>query len=513
MNIYHEVHRLNRLGFNKSQIERKVGVNRDTVRKYLEKNFKEMSEWTNGLQNRKKKLDPYKDVIVDWLKEHNDMAASQIEDWLLEEYPDIEVGSSTVRTYVNDLRDRYAIPKQKKIRQYEAVPEVEMGAQIQVDWGQTKQKTRKKEEIKLYFISFVLSHSRFKYIEWLDRPFTTKDTIRSHENAFRHFGGRPIEMVYDQDNLIAVDENAGDLILTQAFQAYHQALGFQIYLCRGSDPETKGKIESVVGYVKSNFAKNRVYDGLEDWNEKSRAWLERTGNHKVHGTTKKRPDSVFLLEKAHLKPVSSIKHKDISFRNSITATVNKDNTIRFKGNRYSVPLGTYKTTGSNQVFLYEKNQDLIVSHKITGDEMARHTISLEKGKLIKNRNHGRDRKKTLQKYRTAMLNLFEDEEKAILFIDNVIEKYKRYARDQFMVLEKSIQTYPAEREEALKYCIENELWSANDFRDVSAYLSQNKVDEIPKGIETTASPSSTGIKVSTRSISEYVKIMGGEMNE
>ena len=246
-----------------------------------------MSEWTYTLQNRAKKLDPYADIILEWLKEHSDLSAAQIEDWLLEEYPDLQVGSSTVRSYIKHLRNQYAIPKRKKIRKYEAIPEVEMGAQIQVDWGQTKQKTRSKEEIKLYFISFVLSHSRYKYLEWLDRPFTTQDTIRSHENAFRHFGGMPEEMVYDQDNLIAVSENAGDLLLTQDFQAYQQTLGFDVYLCRGSDPETKGKIERVVGYVKSNFAKNRVYDGLDDWNEKSCSWLERTGNHKVHGTTKR----------------------------------------------------------------------------------------------------------------------------------------------------------------------------------------------------------------------------------
>lgn len=89
-----------------------------------------------------------------------------------------------------------------------------MRAQIQVDWGQTKQMSRNKEEVKLYFISFVLSHSRYKYLEWLDRPFTTQGTIRSHENAFHHFGGMAAEMVYDQDNLIAVSENAGDLLLT-----------------------------------------------------------------------------------------------------------------------------------------------------------------------------------------------------------------------------------------------------------------------------------------------------------
>ena len=66
----------------------------------------------------------------------------------------------------------------------------------------------------------------------------------------------PQEMVYDQDNLIAVNENAGDLLLTQDFQVYQQALTFNVYLCRGGDPESKGKIEKVVGYVKSNLAKN-----------------------------------------------------------------------------------------------------------------------------------------------------------------------------------------------------------------------------------------------------------------
>lgn len=76
----------------------------------------------------------------------------------------------------------------------------------------------------------------------MDRPFTTQDKIRSHENAFRHFGGMPEEMVYDQDNLIAVSENVGDLLVTQDFQVYQQALGFDIYLCHGYDPETKGKL-------------------------------------------------------------------------------------------------------------------------------------------------------------------------------------------------------------------------------------------------------------------------------
>jgi transposase len=50
-----------------------------------------------------------------------------------------------------------------------------MGKQLQVDWGETKQKTVNNKEIKLYFIAFVLANSRHKYMEWQARPFTTRE--------------------------------------------------------------------------------------------------------------------------------------------------------------------------------------------------------------------------------------------------------------------------------------------------------------------------------------------------
>ncbi|PAF07330.1 hypothetical protein CHH65_21475, partial [Shouchella clausii] len=83
------------------------------------------------------------------------------------------------------VREVYQIEKKGIVRQYEAVPEQPMGKQLQVDWGETKQKTVNNKEIKLYFIAFVLVHSRQKYMEWQARPFTTRDAIRCHEHAFQ----------------------------------------------------------------------------------------------------------------------------------------------------------------------------------------------------------------------------------------------------------------------------------------------------------------------------------------
>ena len=62
-----------------------------------------------------------------------------------------------------------------------------------------------------------------------------------------------------------------------------------IYMCRGADPESKGKIENTVKYIKGNFLSNRLYvdDGI--LNGSCLEWLSRTANAKVHGTTKRIP--------------------------------------------------------------------------------------------------------------------------------------------------------------------------------------------------------------------------------
>src|SRR5690606_32426432 len=125
------------------------------------------------------------------------------------------------------------------------------------------------ERKKIYVAGFILSHSRFKYVEWIDRPLRTTDLIRIQENAFRYFGGMTEEIVYDQDRLLAVSENAGDLILTESFTKYHKARGFKIYLCRKSDPESKGKIEQVIKFVKNNFTKHRIFKDLGTWQHSS----------------------------------------------------------------------------------------------------------------------------------------------------------------------------------------------------------------------------------------------------
>lgn len=169
-------------------------------------NHEEFEAWLQSLETREKKLDPHKDRILHWLREYPD---AQILDWLEEKLDVTNVSEGTVRNYVNELREIHHIPKTANYRVYTAVEELPPSVQCQVDFGETVLLTEYGDRRKVYCIRFVLAHSRYKYAEWLDRPFRTVDVIRMHENASRFYDGMPEKIVYDRNKLQTVSENCG----------------------------------------------------------------------------------------------------------------------------------------------------------------------------------------------------------------------------------------------------------------------------------------------------------------
>ncbi|WP_082386349.1 IS21 family transposase [Rossellomorea vietnamensis] len=505
---YSKIHELRQKGFTIAAIARKVGLSRNTVYQHLSKSPKEFSEWLLNLSNRAKKLDQYHDLILEWLKEHPDLTGAQVHDWLKENYEGFTIGESTVRNYVAELRERYSIPKALNVREYQVVEEMPMGKQAQVDFGEVIVQRKDGGRQKLWFIAFVLSHSRYKYTEWLDRPFTTRDVIRCHEAAFHYYGGRPEELVYDQDHLISVSENAGDIILTKEFQAYQQMRKFSIYLCRKSDPETKGKIENVVKYVKYNFSKNRVYSSLEIWNEQSLKWLSRTGNYNVHNTTKKRPFEVHALEKQHLQKVSTEFSFENNYKFSITRNIRKDNVISYLSNRYSVPAGTYRSKRSNIAYLDITDENkLNIRLTPDGEIIATHTLAEGKGQLLLDKNHKRKRSTKLAEWEVEIRKNFNNQDQINEFLSALRERYPRHMGDQLTILWNLIQQEGDLVNQALNVVLDYKLTSANDFRDI-VYSLKIEDRNNPAPIQQQESPYSH-INASTRKIESYIEILKG----
>ncbi|WP_411953849.1 IS21 family transposase [Alkalibacillus sp. S2W] len=468
---YMEIHRLYQEGFSKSAIARKLQISRNRVIDCLNRSFEEMEVYTHTLKTRSKKLDPYHQQILEWLKMHHDLTAAQIVDWLQETLDISDIAENTVRNYVNDMRDHYHIPKQTAQRPYVSVPELPMGQQGQVDFGYDVVQDKDGRSVRLYFIAFLLSHSRFKYVEWLDRPFRTADVIRMHDHAFHYFGGMPTEMVYDQDALLAVSENAGDLILTSIFSAYQDSKGFKIYLCRKSDPETKGKVEQTVKFVKVNFSHNRTFHDIKTWNASCLSWLERTGNHKVHHNTKKRPSDMHALEKPHLQKVSTHNIMNDVTHDSITRIIQKDNVIRFEGNRYSVPRGTYHAESPNLAYIETRSGWLYIRLKPDGSILAQHALSDGKGLVISDPAHRDNQTSKRDRLVQQLSDLFHDEEAFQWLVQCLDERYPRHIVDQLRVVNQAVRQYPNYINQALSQMKHLNLTSGNDFRDIAHSLS------------------------------------------
>lgn len=217
---------------------------------------------------------------------------------------------------------------------------------------------------------------------------------------------------------------------------------------------------------------------------------------------------MFLLEKQHIRKVSSpLSTLESNHTESITRNVNKDNTVRYASNRYSLPLGTY--TKYSEVCLILEGNVLKIIVPLTGELLAEHTISLEKGKLIKNRNHQRDRSTSLNELQQNVLTLFPYEE-AEPYIQQVCDTYGRYRRDQLLLFQKVATESPEWISVALEKCIKEKLYSANEFRDVVQHLKQIKETAITKPIIRLKDQPSITIPVQTRDLKAYVDLMGGK---
>ena len=463
---YEKIQELKRNHLNKSQVSRRLNVDYKTVSKYWDMPPDEFSACRNRAQRRKRKADAYKDFVVGCLQQFPDMTAAQVYDWIKERtgLKKLPFRKRSFRNYVAAIREEYDIPKPETTRQYEAVDDPPMGKQAQVDMGEISLKTPSGRRRKVYGFGMVLSNSRYKYILWQTRPWTTADFVQAHIKAFAFFGGRPQEIVYDQDKVLAVSENHGDIIYTEGFQNYLNATGFDIFLCHGADPESKGRIEAVIKYAKHGYAEHRVLDDIDDFNCDCIAWLERTGNAEEHGTTKKIPAEVFAIEKEYLIPVS-----EYSFAKP---QVRKDNIVLYKSNRYRVPKGTYKP--GKRVFMVVEGDMVSIVDTETGVLYAKHPLSTGKGELIgESSRASRDKSRTILELEGAVRALLGDcGGKTDPYLTKIHCEKRRYYRDQLGVIRNLFDEWDAGLiQKALVYCSEQELYSAGELSSAVAYMS------------------------------------------
>ena len=200
-------------------------------------------------------------------------------------------------------------------------------------------------------------------------------------------------------------------------------------MCRKADPESKGKVENVVKYIKQNFLHNRTYYDLDTLNKDGLRWLERTANKLDHALTKKSPWNEWQIEQDFLKSFQPIGDTGPT---PVLYSVRKDNMFSWKSNLYSLPLGTYSGRGS-RVAVHLEDGFLVICAPGNA-ELCRHVVAEGVGLKIINTDHKRNKSAVLAEMTAEVCRLIPDGECLRRFIGASRADKPRYLRDQLILL-------------------------------------------------------------------------------
>ena len=382
-------------------ISRELGVSRNTVRKYLALEEAAISAARDD-PARTKRLDEHRDYLIHQLKAYPRLSAVKLARRLQEKVGELPVSDRSLRRYVRALKQAVA---NGQWRYYEPVLDTVPGIQCQVDPGELRGVWVGDRARTLYFVVFVLSCSRLMYVGLSFRPLDTEIFIQLHDEAFRYFGGVTEECVYDQTKLVVIDERYRELTLNQRFHQYATTAGYRIHACEGYDPQSKGKVEAGVKYVKQDCLYGERFASEAAVREHLREWLEQVANARCHGTTGREPRAHFEAdERAHLRPY--LVPDSILRVPPATETRRADKTglISWQANKYSVPLAWQQA----RVGVRAVTGELVIHDLETGNEIARHVLSAEKGRIIKNNHHYRDRAQRIADLEAGIVALLDD---------------------------------------------------------------------------------------------------------
>jgi len=374
-----------------------LGISRNTARKYA---MMAEADIASSLDERErpKRLDGLRDYIVHLLETYPRLSAVKILRKLTEVRGELDVSSRTARRYVRALKESVAV---KRERYYEPVLDMVPGVQCQVDGGELRAVLIGGAETTVYFMVFVLSYSRLLYVAASPRPIDTAALIRMHDAAFRSFGGFPQECVYDQTSLVVSAETFRELTLNARFHRYATTVGFRIRACEGYDPESKGKVEAGVKYVKQDAFYGETFADFPALEAYLAQWLDGTANVRLHAATGEAPRKRFEREEraalgAYFSPVGIAELGPAPLE---TRKADKTGLIAYRANKYSVPLAYQRSP----VGVMEADGQLLVSALDTGEVVARHPLGGGKGETFKNTNHYRDRAQQIAELEAEIL--------------------------------------------------------------------------------------------------------------
>jgi transposase len=322
------IHNLAVEGKSVQEIAQELTISRTTVRKYLKHPETVIRK---PRPPRPSKLDPFKEQIEKWVTQDHCTNCEVIFTRL--RAMGYTGGISILKEFVHPLRP--AIAGHAPVQRYETKP----GEQVQFDWGEFVYEEDGQMR-KFYGFTAILGYSRMRFVTFVKRC-DTPTLIRCLMEAFEYFGGLTRTALTDRMKSVLLEMEENKPRWNPRFADFMVSIGVGARVCKAYTPQTKGKVERTVSYVKKSFWAGISFTDLDDLNRQAHAWCERI-NARVHRTTHARPVDRLTEEQLLPLPAAFAWERFATEERKVTW----DGYVSYDGVLYGLP-GTLQLAGKS----------------------------------------------------------------------------------------------------------------------------------------------------------------------
>jgi len=236
-------------------------------------------------------------------------------------------------------------------RPWQPVP----GEHLVIDWG---------TEGDVHVFCAVLAWSRVRFVRFAERE-DQATTLSLLAECFETIGGVPAVVLADRMGCLKGGVVANVVVPAPGYVAFAAHYGFRPDFCEAADPESKGMVENLVGYAKSDLViPAGGWSDISTANADATTWCAEV-NERIHSEIVAVPEVRLASERNVLRPLPSLRP---SVAPIAVRKVDRLRTIRYGCARYSVPGDLI----GHEVELAVNAGELIIS--LRGREIARHRI-------------------------------------------------------------------------------------------------------------------------------------------
>jgi len=231
------------------------------------------------------------------------------------------------------------------------------------DWGSAGVVETPAGPRRLSFFGSVLGYSRHRQLTFCCSERFPALAMGLASNL-EQLGGVPAKILFDNPKTVTLSDVAGAAVLNPELVRLAAHYRFRPQTTAFYDAPSKGKVEALVRFTKSDLVPFEGFGSLDEANAAARAWLAEV-NSRPHSETKRAPVELLGRERPLLRSLPALRPAVACGEGR---KVDRLSTVRFAAARYSVP---HRLVGKT-VELSATDRDLTVLYE--GVPVAHHPL-------------------------------------------------------------------------------------------------------------------------------------------